>query len=135
MQEASRKDPQLRRVLSHAKLLDYLFIELSCTGLTWDESNARDEVLVGSEEDRCDLEDSDDSDSDSDPDSDPDSEDSDSDSDSGSEWRSYAYSYGAEVESVARDWAQIECWEAAKLIVGERPVKVSVQEVGDEIET
>ena len=67
-QEASRKDPQLRRVLGHAKLLDYLFIELSSIESTWDESDAQDEVVVGSEQDRCDPKDSDDSDSDSDSD-------------------------------------------------------------------
>jgi len=40
----------------------------------------------------------------------------------------------ADVESAARDWSQLES-EAAKPIVGERPMKVSVQEVRDEIET
>ena len=138
-QEASRKDPHLRRVLGHAKLLDYLFIELSATESTWNESDDHDEVVVGSEEDRCDHKDSDDSDSDSDSDldwasdSDSDSEtdldtDSDTNSDSGSEWRACS----ADVESIARDWAR---WEAAKPIVGERPIKVSVQEVRGEIET
>lgn len=146
-QEASRKDPHLRRVLGHAKLLDDLLIELSATESTWNnESDAQDEAVVGSEEDRCDPEDSDDSDSDSDADldwgsdSDSDSEtdsdsDPDSDSDSSSEWRSYAY-YSADVESAARDWAQIECWKAAKPIIADgRPIEVSVQEVRDEIET
>jgi hypothetical protein len=100
-QEASRKDPHLRRVLGHAKLLDYLFIELSATESTWNESDDHDEVVVGSEEDRCDHKDSDDSDSDSDSDLDCDSEtdldtDSDTNSDSGSEWRACACS--ADVE-------------------------------------
>lgn len=143
-QEASRKDPHLRRVLGHAKLLDDLLIELSATESTWNnESDAQDEAVVGSEEDKCDPEDSDDSDSDSDSDSDldwgsdsdSDSEtDPDSDSDSSSEWRSYAY-YSADVESAARDWAQIECWKAAKPIADGRPIEVSVQEVRDESET
>lgn len=126
-QEASRRDPHLRRVLGHAKLLDYLFIELSATESTWNKSDAHDEVVVGSEEDRCDYEDSDDSDSDSDSDldldwasdSDSDSDtDSDSDSDSGSEWRACVCS--ADVESAARDWTG---WEAAKLIVAARPIQ------------
>ncbi|PVH68296.1 hypothetical protein DL98DRAFT_522847 [Cadophora sp. DSE1049] len=141
-QEATRKDPDLRRVLGHAKLLDSLFIELSATESTWNESDAHEKVVVGSEEDRCDHEDSDDSDSDSDSDSDLDwasdsdsdsdtDSDSDSDSDSGSEWRAYACS--ADVESAVRDWTR---WEAAKplQLLGERTIKVGVQEVRDEIE-
>lgn len=143
-QEASRKDPHLRRVLGHAKLLDYLFMELSATESTWNESDAQDEVVVGSEEDRCDREDSDsdsdssDSDSDSETDSDTDSDtDSNTDSDTDSEeFQEALYAYRADVESASRDWAQ--CWKAAgaaNQIADGRPIKVSVEEVRDEIDT
>lgn len=131
-QEASRKDPNLRCVLGHANLLDSFFIKLLALESTYNESDAYDKVVVRSEEDKCDYEDSDDSDTDSDLDSDLDwasdsdsdlDNDSDLDSDSGSEWRAYACS--PDVESAARDWTR---WEAAKAkpIIGERPIKVSV---------
>ena len=138
-QEASRKDPDIRRVLSHALLLDSLVTELSMIEFTRNENGARDEV-VGSEGDSCDPEDSDDSDSDSDTDSS-------TDSDSGSEWHSsedfdqeapedFGYEScddcGAYAESAALDWARMEFWETAKPIAGGTPIQVSVQEVNNE---
>lgn len=83
-QEASRKDPNLRQLLGHAKVLDSLFIELSAAESMCYENNAQDEVIVGTEEDRGDPKDSDaDSDSDSESDSESDLDlGSDSDSDS-----------------------------------------------------
>jgi hypothetical protein len=147
-QEAARKDPHLRRVLGHATLLDHLLIELAATESTWNESDAQDEAVVGSEEDRCDPEDSDDADSDSDSDSDSDLDwgsdsdidsdtDSDSDSDSGLEWHSSDYS--AEAERAARDWTLTECLETAKsIIAGGRPRQeliAGVREDQDEIES
>jgi hypothetical protein len=151
---ASRGDPDLRRVLGHARLLDSLFNELSES--TKNGNGAQDEVVAGSG--RCDLGDLDDSDPDSDSDSDSNSDsdsdsetDSDSDSDSDSEWRSYAdfrrggpgdFSYkqsgddsGADMEREARDWPVLEFWETAKSIAAGRPIQVSVHEALDEIES
>jgi hypothetical protein len=134
-QEARRKDPHLRRVLGHAILLDHLFIELAVTESKWNESDAQDEV-VGSEEDRCDAEDSDDADSDSHSDLGWDS-DSDTDSDLNSEWHSSDYS--AELERAVHDWTPTECWETAKPIIAcerlRQELIVGVHEGQDEIES
>lgn len=141
-QEASRKDPNLRTLLGHAQLLDRLCFELSTTESTWIESDAQDEVTGDSEEDRSNPQDSDDSDSDSDSDldwgsdSDSDSE-NDSDTDSDEEW--FSYTYGADVENTARDWAQAvegkSTTPLADLTGGPLEVTCCVQEVWDAIET
>jgi hypothetical protein len=159
VQQASRKDPDMRRILGHAKLLDSLVMELSVGESTWNENEAQDEVVAGSEGGRCypkDFLDSDDSDSDSESDSDSDSDsdwdsdtDSDMDSDSSSERHSdedfekegpgdFSYEESCDdcgAESTARDWAQMEFWETAKPIVGGRHIQVSVDEARDEIES
>ena len=139
VQQASSKDPDIRRILGHARLLDSLVMELSARQSTWSEKDAQEEdnhVDAGPEGGRCypELEDSDDSDSDS------------SDSDSGSEWHSYedfeqegpgdwyeeTCDDSADAESKASDLAPMEFyqWEMAK-----PPIQVHVHEARDEIES
>ena len=153
VQQASSKDPDIRRILGHARLLDSLVMELSARQSTWSEKDAQEEdnhVDAGPEGGRCypELEDSDDSDSDS---SDSDSNSDSEDSDSGSEWHSYedfeqegpgdwyeeTCDDSADAESKTSDLAPMEFyqWEVAKSLAGGRPIQVSVHEARDEIES
>lgn len=158
--EASRGDPNLRRVLCHATLLDSLFEEIAFFKSAL-EDDVQDDVPDGLVAGHDDWYSNDSDDSSSDSDSDSDSSDSDSDSDASSdtdsdtgsdpeEWwledlkpeRHGNLSYketlsGDETEDKARDRARMEfwtTWEMAKSIAAGGPVQIGVHEIAEEIE-
>jgi len=140
-QEASRNDPDLRRALGHAILLDSLNAELIKIGFTWNDSDAEDEAVAELRpDDSSDPEHSADSDTESstgshshsESNSSEDSECETAEDFSCEESRDDCGAYPIEVmEGEVDDWVGAEFWAMAKTYAGKTPIRVTVQEVSE----
>jgi hypothetical protein len=140
-QEASRNDPDLRRAIGHANLLDSLNTELIKIGFTWNDSDAEDEAVAESRpDDSSDPELSADSDTESSTDSDSYSESNSSEDSECEPAEDFSYeesrddcgAYPIEVmEGKVDDWVGVEFWAMAKTYAGKTPIRVAVQGVSE----